>query len=275
MSETDDAIRIFEICNPLMAPVAREGIRALRLPEGSRGLDAGCGIGLQSVLLAEAVGAGGRVTGLDICPAFLRRAEKIAEEAGLAGRLSFREGDAALLPFENRVFDWAWSSDCVGYSPSLEPLAAVKELARVVKPGGILALFAWSSEKLLPGHPALEARLDATVSGMAPFSAGMPPERHFLRALGWLREAGLEGCTVRTFAGEAHAPLGGELRDALTALFAMRWPGAETELPEEYRAEYRRLCLPESPDFIVKHPDYCAIFTWSLFQGRVAGQSSN
>jgi demethylmenaquinone methyltransferase/2-methoxy-6-polyprenyl-1,4-benzoquinol methylase len=225
---------------------------------------------LQSVLLAEAVGAAGRVTGIDICPAFLRRAGQTAREAGMSEQLYFREGDAARLPFENGVFDWSWSSDCVGYSPSLEPLSAVRELARVVIPGGSVALFAWSSEKLLPGYPALEARLDATASGMAPFSAGMPPGRHFLRALGWLREAGLVDCAVRTFAGEAHAPLDRELRDALTALFAMRWPGAEAELPEEYHAEYRRLCLPESPDFIVKDPDYYAFFTWSLFHGRVA-----
>ena len=43
----------------------------------------------------------------------------------------------------------------------------VKELARVVKPGGSVALLAWSSEKLLPGHPLLEGHLNATSAGIA------------------------------------------------------------------------------------------------------------
>ena len=71
------------------------------------------------------------------------------------------------------------------------------------------------------------------------------PGSHFLRALGWLRDAGLEECTARTFAGEAHAPPTADLRSALTALFQMRWPGVESELTWEDRAQYQRLCLPE------------------------------
>ena len=100
------------------------------------------------------------------------------------------------LPFENGTLDWAWSSSCVGYSASLEPLSAVKELARVVKPGGSVAIFAWSSEKLLPGYPLLETRLNATSSGIAPFVKGKRPELHFLRALGWFRNADLEELRV-------------------------------------------------------------------------------
>ncbi|MEJ2303365.1 MAG: hypothetical protein P8Y14_17710 [Anaerolineales bacterium] len=85
------------------------------------------------------------------------------------------------------AFDWAWSVDCVGYAP-IEPLPLVKELARVVKPGGRVAILAWSSEKLLPGYPVLEAHLNATSSGIAPFVRGKKPELHFTRALGWLRD---------------------------------------------------------------------------------------
>ncbi|MBE9565509.1 MAG: hypothetical protein IMF16_02030 [Proteobacteria bacterium] len=93
---------------------------------------------------------------------------------------------------------------------------------------------------------------------------------HFLRALGWFHDAGLEEPTARTFAGDAYAPLPDDLRRALIALFEMRWPGVESELTQEDRAEYRRLCLPESPDFILNHPDYYAFFTYSMFQGKVA-----
>jgi demethylmenaquinone methyltransferase/2-methoxy-6-polyprenyl-1,4-benzoquinol methylase len=60
------------------------------------------------------------------------------------------------------------------------------------------------------------------------------------------------------------------MRRALVALFDMRWPGVESELSPDDRAEYRRLCLPQSPDFIVDHPDYYAFYTCSMFYGDVA-----
>jgi demethylmenaquinone methyltransferase/2-methoxy-6-polyprenyl-1,4-benzoquinol methylase len=65
----------------------------------------------------------------------------MVKEAGLSERISFREGDVKDLPFDNDVFDWAWSVDCIGYAP-MEPLPAIKELARVVKPGGSVVLLA-------------------------------------------------------------------------------------------------------------------------------------
>lgn len=272
MQEIDGAIRMGEVFQPLMEPVVRAAIDTLGLPSGSRGLDAGCGIGLQARLLAEAVGPDGHVAGLDISPEMLAHGREIADAAGLSERLSFREGDVRTLPFEADAFDWAWSANCVGYAAPIEPLSAVKELARVVGPGGTVAILAWSSERLLPGHPLLEARLGATSSGIAPFVKGTNPQRHFHRALGWFRKAGLANVAARTFAGGAHAPLREDLRAALIALFGMRWPGVEPELTKEERKAYRRLCLPESPEFILNHPDYYGFFTCSMFSGTVAGR---
>lgn len=269
MAETDAYIHSLLVTNPLVEPVMRSAVQALELPAGSRGLDAGCGIGLQSLLLATAVGPGGHVTGLDLSPEFLIYGRAVATGAGLSERVSFQEGDVRSYPFDDDTFDWAWSANCVGYAP-LEPLPLIREMARVVKPGGTVAIVAWSSQMLLPGFPLLEARLNATSPGIAPFSRGSKPESHFLRALGWFRGVGLEELSAWTFSGDAHAPLSQELRGALLALFAMRWPGAEAELAEQDRAAYRRLCLPDSPGLILDHPDYYAFFTYSLFRGRVS-----
>jgi ubiquinone/menaquinone biosynthesis C-methylase UbiE len=257
------------VTEPLRESTIRAAIQALRLPAGSRGLDAGCGIGLQALLLAEAVGNAGHVTGLDVSPELLHHAEETVRKAGLSDQISFQEGSVTALPFEDDTFDWAWSADLVGYAP-LEPLPLVQELVRVTKPGGSVAILAWSSERLLPGYPSLEARLGATSAGIAPFVEGKQPALHFSRALGWFREAGLEDLTARTLAGDAHAPLSDELRVALIALFRMRWPGVELELGQEDWLVFQRLCLPESADFIVNHPDYYAFFTYSMFQGTVA-----
>jgi len=243
--------------------IYRERLRAIEFLDLENVLDAGCGIGLQALLLAEAVGPAGHITGLDLSPDHLAYAGEVVERAGLSERISLQKGDASALPFDDQTFDWAWSKDCLVNSPQ------VKELARVVKPGGSVAMLIWSSQMLLPGFPLLEARLNGTTSGIAPLAGDSPPEAHPLRGLGWFRDAGLGELSVQTFVRDAHAPLSGELRCGLIDLLSQRWPGVESELTQEDWAEHQRLCLPESPDFIVDHPDYYAFFTYTLFQGTV------
>jgi demethylmenaquinone methyltransferase/2-methoxy-6-polyprenyl-1,4-benzoquinol methylase len=269
MPDMDDYARKLFESFPLIESVTRSAIQALRLPAGSRGLDAGCGVGHQALLLAEAVGPAGHVTGLDLSPAFLVHAGRLAEERGLSDRVSFREGDANNLPFEDDTFDWTWSKDAVGYYPG-DPRPPLNEFSRVVRPGGTVAILAWSSQQLLPGYPRLEARLNATSAGIAPFRNGAKPERHFFHALGWFRDLGLRETGAQTFAGEVYAPLSDEIRTALISLFEMRWGGAQSELSRDDWELYRRLTRPGSSDFILDHPDYYAFFNYSLFHGKVA-----
>jgi demethylmenaquinone methyltransferase/2-methoxy-6-polyprenyl-1,4-benzoquinol methylase len=172
------------------------------------------------------------------------------------------------LPFADDTFDWVWSMDCVGYAP-IEPLPLIEELVRVTKPSGRIALLAWSSQQLLPGHPALEAQLNATSVGIAPFSQGKNPDKHFLRALGWLQQLGLESLNVQTFVSTVHAPLSDEIREALKSLFEMRWSGVRQELSQADWLEFQRLCRPDSSDYILNAPDYYGFYTYSLFQGKV------
>lgn len=247
----------------------RSAIRALRLPPGNRGLDAGCGIGSHTLFLAEAVGPAGHVTGLDLSRELLEHAQSRLDAPRLKAGASFLRGDAGTLPFKRGSFDWVWSVDCVGYA-SPEPVSALREMARVVKPGGTIAVLAWSSQQLLPGYPLLEARLNATSQGIAPFSIGKKPDSHFLRALGWFREAGLEQTEARTFAGDIRSPLTEVTRAALLSLFRMRWEEPRQELSPEDWAQFQRICWPGSPDFVLDSPDYYAFFTYSMFQGRVA-----
>lgn len=268
MSDIHRYIQRLEEANPLREPTLRSAIQELRLPPGSSGLDIGCGIGLQALLLAEAVGPAGRVTGLDLSPEFLLHAQEIADNSGLAGRISFREGDMHSLPFGNHTFDWVWSADCAGY-PAGELRPLLKESARVVRPGGSVAILAWSSQQLLPGYPLLEARLNATCSSVASFVRGKRPESHFLRALEWFRQAGLEEATARTFVGDSQAPLTDAIRVALTSLFDMLWGEPQPEVSPEDWQDYQRLCQPDSPEFILNLPDYYAFFTYSMFWAKV------
>ena len=266
MTSTDTYAYKLYLSDFMRGSVIRMAIHALQLPPGSSGLDAGS----HTVLLAETVMPDGHVTGLDVSQEFLAYAKKNVEKAVLSGQVSFREGNINNLPFDDDSFDWIWSADCAGYAPG-DTLSQLKEFARVVKPGGKVAILGWSSQQLLPGHPVLEARLNATAQGVAPFVKGKKPELHFLRTLGWLKIAGLEEPMAHTFAGDIQAPLSDDIRNAMILLFEMRWGGAEAELSQEDRAEFQRLCHTGSPDFVLNLPDYYAFFTYTLFHGRVAG----
>ena len=247
----------------------REAIQAFKLPPGSFGLDAGCGIGLQALLLAEAVGPTGHVTGLDISEEFLLYAKGVVGSSSLSEWVTFKHGDVNSLPFNDKTFDWVWSVDCVGYPAEENPLSILKELARVLKPGGSLAILGWSSQMLLPGHPLLEARLNATCSSYIPYVKGKKPESNFLNTLGWFRYLGLEDPTTRTFVDEINAPLSDDTRTALISFFEMLWGEPQPDVSVEDWAEYKRLCYPDSKDFILDRPDYYAFYTYSMFQGKI------
>lgn len=254
--------------NPLREPTLRGIIQALQLPPGSHGLDAGCGIGLQAFLLAEAIGVNGRVTGVDIMPELIAYGEDLAVKAGLSNRVAFRTGDVSCLPFEEDTFDWAWSADCIGY-PAGDLMPLLQELMRVVKPGGSIILLGWSSQQLLPGYPLLEARLNATCSGYIPFLKEKRPEVNFMRALTVFRTMGLEEVQAQTFVGDVRSPRGSGEWTALISLFQMLWGMPQYEASPEDWVEYKRLCTPGSEHFILDIPDYYAFFTYSMFRGRV------
>jgi ubiquinone/menaquinone biosynthesis C-methylase UbiE len=268
MTETNPYIQSLLEANPLREPLLRSIVQALHLPLGSYGLDAGCGIGLQTLLLAEAVGAQGHITGLDLAADLLAYGEQLVAKAGFSERVTFQEGSINQLPFADNSFDWVWSADCIGYPLGELPLL-LAELKRVVKPGGAIILLAWSSQQVLPGYPLLEARLNGTCSSYLPYLKGKNPDLNFLRALRWFEEAGLTDVKAQTFVGDVHAPLDQGVRLALTSLFQMLWGTPTSEVsPEDWR-EYQRLCLPESPDFILNLPGCYAFFTYSLFRGNV------
>jgi ubiquinone/menaquinone biosynthesis C-methylase UbiE len=246
--------------------VIRAVIAWLDLPPGSSGLDAGCGVGSNTLLLADSVGTLGHVAGLDIDGDFLRIAEERARQAGQQARTTFRHGDINSLPFDPATFDWAWSADCIGPGTG-DPLVQTEALARVVRPGGSVNILAWSSQNLLPGYPMLEARLNWTSAGAAPFKPGMKPQMHLFCGTRWLKHAGLRDVTARSFIGNIQGPLDAARRNALGLLFDMRWGEACGEVDERDWSLYRRLTDPASPEFIGARPDYYAFFTYTLFRG--------
>jgi len=264
--EKADYIRLLLETDCLKDDLIGAVISWLDLPSGSRGLDAGCGLGSNTLLLAKAVGKGGHVTGLDISSDFLRIAAERMRQRGFEDRTDFRQGDINNLPFDPETFDWAWSSDCIGPGTG-DPMAQTGALAKLVRPGGSVNILAWSSQNLLPGYPMLEARLNATSAGIAPFKQDMNPEMHLFNGSRWLTAAGLKDITARSFVGDIKGPLDEARRNALGLLFDMRWGEARGEANEKDWSLYRRLADPASPEFIGNRPYYYAFFTYTVFRG--------
>ena len=95
-------------------------------------LDAGCGPGIVSAALATQVG---RVEGVDLTPAMIALARQRVQSEGLAN-VRFQVGDMSALPFEDASFDGAVSRYTVHHLD--HPLAALREMVRVTKPGGAI-----------------------------------------------------------------------------------------------------------------------------------------
>lgn len=112
------------------AAVAEIGLRA-----GDRVLDAGCGTGRALPPLRAAVGASGVVLGADLTPAMLREAVRAGRDRD--GQLLLT--DVAALPLRPGSLDAVFGAGLISHLES--PAENLRELARVVRPGGVLALF--------------------------------------------------------------------------------------------------------------------------------------
>jgi SAM-dependent methyltransferase len=105
---------------------------------GDRVVDVGCGAGMDLLLAARAVGATGRVIGVDMTDAMRERATASAKDAGLGARVEVRAGDAESLPVENASVDVVISNGVLNLTTDKNK--AFSEIARVLVPGGRLLL---------------------------------------------------------------------------------------------------------------------------------------
>jgi SAM-dependent methyltransferase len=115
----------------------RELVEGLPLPEAPAVLDVGCGIGGTARFLADEFGA--RVLGVDVTEEYCEVARELTRRVQLDDQITFRQANALDLPMENDRFDLVVSehvqmnvADKQGY---------VREIARVLNPGGLLALY--------------------------------------------------------------------------------------------------------------------------------------
>ncbi|MEU7721135.1 class I SAM-dependent methyltransferase [Streptomyces tibetensis] len=116
-------------------PAYAAAVAELGLRTGDRVLDAGCGTGRALPPLRAAVGPSGMVLGADLTPAMLREAVRAGRDRD--GQLLLT--DVAALPLRSRSLDAVFGAGLISHLGS--PAEDLSELARVVRPGGVLALF--------------------------------------------------------------------------------------------------------------------------------------
>jgi SAM-dependent methyltransferase len=114
---------------------------------GERVVDVGCGAGIDSLIAARMVGPTGRVIGVDMTPAMLAKARRSAAEAQLSN-VEFLEGFAESLPIPDGWADVVISNGVLNLMP--DKAAALKEMARVLKPGGRLQIGDILVQKAVP-----------------------------------------------------------------------------------------------------------------------------
>jgi SAM-dependent methyltransferase len=199
---------------------------------GGRWIDVGCGSGAFTELIVQRC-APAETHGIDPSPAQLAFAR---ERPGARG-VTFQSGDAMALPFADDRFDAATMALVIFFVP--DPAKGVAEMVRVVRPGGLVAAYAWDLPSGFPFAPIL-AELRA-----AGFTPPQPPSADASRAdvlHGLWAGAGLEAIESRVIEVQRRfadfdafwrvSTTGGSVRPALAAMS----PADAERLRERVRA---------------------------------------
>jgi SAM-dependent methyltransferase len=141
----EDAKRVWSAFGPtetMTAAVAPRLVRVAGITPGVRVLDVGSGTGVVALTAAR---LGARVTGVDLTPELVAHARRNAALMQLD--VSFNEGDVEALDFGDATFDVVVSQ--FGHMFAPRPAVAIKEMLRVLKPGGTIAFSTWPPEHLV------------------------------------------------------------------------------------------------------------------------------
>jgi ubiquinone/menaquinone biosynthesis C-methylase UbiE len=156
----------FRAKDPTFAAYREAYLRVMELPRTAAVLDLGCGTGVVTRAIAARDGFAGTVTGVDQSPQFIAAAERLAADEGLGDRVELVVGDAHALDFPAASFDVAVAHTLVSHVR--DPLTVLAEAARVIRPGGSVAVFDGDYASLTFGcdDPQLGQAMERAVQSM-------------------------------------------------------------------------------------------------------------
>jgi Methylase involved in ubiquinone/menaquinone biosynthesis len=138
--------------DPFLRRVAQRSIELMEPRAGDDLLDVGCGTGVLLPLLAELATATGTVTGIDYAADLIEAARTRVASTPLAARIRLVQGDATSLPFKDDSFDAAHVERVLMHLE--DPDAAIREMCRVVRPGGWVVAAEPDTTGVRIDHPA-------------------------------------------------------------------------------------------------------------------------
>jgi SAM-dependent methyltransferase len=254
--------------NAFAEPELRRLMETLDLRPGMRILDAGCGTGEALPWFQEKIQPSGHVIGIDLSEAHVQVARRHA-----GASVEVHQGDLRAAPISPASLDLIW---CVNTLHHLrDPPAAARGLARLLRPGGRLAL---GQSSFLPEmYFAWDSRLERVTNEAV---RRYYRERYSLderdlaavRAIvGVLRAAGLHRVAARSVLIERLHPLDAATRRYLSeAIFRDTWgERLRPYLTEEDFAELSRLTDPQCPQFALQRPDFHFLQTFTLAVGEI------
>ena len=152
------------IVQAFMGDWTRDLVEAAAVQAGERVLDVACGTGVVTRLAAQRAGAVGQVVGLDMNAPMLAVAQAALQQEG-GSSIAWREGDVAAVPFPDASFAVVLCQQ--GLQFFADKPRALREMCRVLVPGGRLALSVWRSVEYSPWQRAVADALARHVSAEA------------------------------------------------------------------------------------------------------------
>lgn len=271
--------------NRFMEPALRSAIHHLALPPGSSGLDAGCGPGGLLHLLDAAAAGVGSIIATDISPELLVMAHQQIKDRQLEGRVSLFCADMGQpLPLPDGGLDWVWTADVLSSEGEKRGMPApeviIKEMARVVKTGGQVAIFLGNrlGAVYMPGHAHLENCLATAVNVNYRRQDRFRPAFHNENVLAWMRAAGLAQLRMSAHITEYQAPLHPDvIRYIQKFIFEaeyqpspeLKQTAQEIGLTDEEWQTWLEISNPDSPNYLLTQDDYYCVRFGTLATGRV------
>ena len=274
MPSPEDYIKSLENSNRITEKAIRAAIKELGLFDRASVLDVPCGIGNHVLWMAEE-NEKLNLTGVDLSMEHIDYARKQAIKKSCPAPVNYERGDINGLCYDDNSFDFIWCCDGLWPGPPetgclcVQPYDILKEFIRITKSGGSIAILFWSSHKLLPGFPLLEAGLNNTLYANIPVTHDSEPDLHVMRTPMWLHKAGLKGIQTRTFVSDIQGPLTPQEKESLLMLFNMFWGSAEAEVPPKLWEEFKAMTDPKAEEFILNINGYAGFVTYTMFTGEV------
>src|SRR5215470_16607028 len=178
---------------PTQARLRRRFLRFVPVRSGDRVLEVGCGTGVVVRDLAALVGRRGEIVGIDPSRLLLARARQLCRDAARRSRIALRLANGAELPFAANRFDAALAVTVILHVA--DPLRVVREMARVTRPGGRVAVQDQDFGVVAVTHPD-RALTERIMRGVAERVYEEPHSGRRLPVL--LRSAGLVGVRLLT-----------------------------------------------------------------------------